>query len=212
LDRPMSAFPGEEFNYNSGAAHLLSAILQNVTGQSTKDFAVEKVFTPLGITNFDWSLDPQGIYYGGHGISFTPQDMAKFGFLYLNNGTWDSSQIITEEWVSISKTKYNYTVVRENYGYLWWLNPEFDNFCAQGFMGQRIFVFQKYNFIAVFTSSNYDNVYLIPILVSDFLLPSLNEYPKTPPPTVVTSLLVGVIPVLCFVTIITKYNTKRKKE
>ncbi|MHA1309180.1 MAG: serine hydrolase domain-containing protein, partial [Candidatus Heimdallarchaeota archaeon] len=35
LDRPMSAFPGEEFNYNSGAVHLLSAILQNVTGQST---------------------------------------------------------------------------------------------------------------------------------------------------------------------------------
>lgn len=206
LDREMDANPGEVFNYNSGATHILSAILQNVTGQTTKEYAIEKVFTPLGISNIDWTADPQGIYYGGHGLSLTPRDMAKFGFLYLNNGTWDSSQIVTNEWVSISKSRYNYTVSSEAYGYLWWLYPKYDNFCAQGFMGQRIFVFQKYNFIAVTTSFEYKNVNLIPILVSDFLLPSLNEYPYTPPttPAVDASNLQTLIPPLLFVLILKK--------
>ncbi|MHA1186192.1 MAG: serine hydrolase domain-containing protein [Candidatus Heimdallarchaeota archaeon] len=214
LDRPMDAFPGEVFNYNSGAVHLLSAILQNVTGTTTKAYAEEKLFTPLGITNFNWDKDPQGIYFGGHGLSLTSPDMAKFGFLYLNNGTWDSSQIISEEWFSESISKYNYSILAEDYGYLWWLNPDYDNFCAQGFMGQRIFVFQKYNFIAVITSPEYSTVYLAPILVSDFLLPSINEYPYTPPttPTVPITLLIGIIPVLCLVTIFTKYHTKREEQ
>ncbi|MHA1185962.1 MAG: serine hydrolase domain-containing protein [Candidatus Heimdallarchaeota archaeon] len=214
LDRTMDAFPGEEFNYNSGAVHLLSAILQNVTGTTTKAYADEKLFTPLGISNYNWDKDPQGIYYGGHGLSLTSPDMAKFGFLYLNNGTWDSDQIVPEEWISVSISKYNYSVLSEDYGYLWWLYPDYDNFCAQGFMGQRIFVFQKYNFIAVITSPEYSTVYLVPILISDFLLPSLNEYPYTPPttPTAATSLLIGVIPVLCLITIFTKYYTRRKYE
>ncbi len=214
LDQEMDAFPGEKFNYNSGAVHILSAILQNVTGTTTKAYADVKLFTPLGITNYDWTIDPQGIYYGGHGLSLTSPDMAKFGFLYLNNGTWDSEQIISEEWVSESITKYNYSVSSEDYGYLWWLNPDYSYFSAEGFMGQRIFVFQKYNFIAIITSPQYSTVYLTPILVSDFLLPSLNEYPYTPLITTTndTLLLIGVIPVLFLITIFIKYHSKRKKS
>ena len=170
LDRPMVAAPGEEFNYNSGNAHLLSAILQNVTGQSTLNYAQEKLFDYLGIDNLSWDIDAQGIYFGGHGLSLCSQDMAKFGFLYLNNGTWDGYQVIPEDWVEASITKYTYTVDSADYGYLFWLYPEFDHYAAQGFMGQRILIFPKYDFIAIVTSPSYSTVYLIPILVSDLSL------------------------------------------
>jgi CubicO group peptidase (beta-lactamase class C family) len=46
LDKEMDAFPGETFNYNSGAVHILTAILQNITGTTTQAYAEEKLFAP----------------------------------------------------------------------------------------------------------------------------------------------------------------------
>lgn len=183
LDRPMDTVPGEIFNYNTGAAHLLSAILQNVTELTTLSYAQEKLFDPLGIENVDWDIDPQGIYFGGHGLSLRPQDMAKFGFLYLNNGTWNAEQIISENWVSTSRTKYNYTAEAFDYGYLWWLYPQYDSYSAEGFLGQIIHVFPEYDLIAIVTSSSFRTHTLVPTLISDYILPSLNEYPYTPTPS-----------------------------
>lgn len=183
LDRPMDTAPGEIFNYNTGAAHLLSAILQNVIEQTTLSYAQEKLFDPLGIENVDWDKDPQGNYFGGHGLSLRPRDMAKFGFLYLNNGTWNTEQIISENWVNTSRTNYNYIAEAFNYGYLWWLYPQYDSYSAEGFLGQIIHVFPKYDLIAVVTSSLFSTHTLIPTLISNYILPSLNEYPFTPTPT-----------------------------
>ncbi|MFX0210302.1 MAG: serine hydrolase domain-containing protein, partial [Candidatus Hodarchaeota archaeon] len=125
LDRPMANESGEVFNYNSGTSHLLSAIIQYVTGNSTLSFAQKHLFGPLGIksTNFDWPTDPQGINLGGTGITMTPRDMAKFGFLYLNYGIWDGKQIIPREWVEISTRSHisaSSHIRGKDYGYQWW--------------------------------------------------------------------------------------------
>jgi len=213
LDRPMVAAPGEVFNYNTGVAHMLSAILQNVTSQTTLSYASEKIFDLLGIDNLDWTIDPQGVYFGGHGLSLAPRDMAKFGFLYLNNGTWNGSQIISEDWVRVSNSKYNYTVEGTDYGYLWWLYPKYESYSAEGFLGQIIHIIPKYDFIVVVTSSALTTRVLIPILLSDYLLPSINEYPYTPPTTHtdIASLLVSVIPTLLFVIQIKNKRSKRNQ-
>ena len=55
--------------------------------------------------------------------------MAKFGQLYLQNGLWNNTQIISEAWVTESTTdsmdpdiKFIYDVRPESsYGYLWWV-------------------------------------------------------------------------------------------
>lgn len=54
LQRKIISTPGEVYNYNSAATHLLSPILEKATGQSTLDFAKEKLFAPLGIDIVDW--------------------------------------------------------------------------------------------------------------------------------------------------------------
>ena len=82
LDRPMDTAPGTSFNYNSGNSHLLSAILTRLTGRTALDFAREKLFGPLGITDVQWRHDPQGITAGGYGLYLQPRDMAKIGYLY----------------------------------------------------------------------------------------------------------------------------------
>lgn len=93
LDRPMAHEPGTVFQYNSGNSHLLSAILQKATGQTALAYAQEHLFGPLGLEEVSWQSDPQGISIGGWGLSLTPHDMAKFGYLYLQRGVWGGTAI-----------------------------------------------------------------------------------------------------------------------
>ena len=60
LDRPMANQPGEIFYYNSGNLHLLSALITRLTGRTAEDFARNRLFGPLGITDYLWPVDPVG--------------------------------------------------------------------------------------------------------------------------------------------------------
>jgi CubicO group peptidase (beta-lactamase class C family) len=91
LDQPMANQPGEIFYYNSGNSHLLSALITQLTGRTAEDFARDRLFGPLGITNYSWPKDPLGQSYGGWGLSLKPRDMAKIGYLYLRHGRWGIS-------------------------------------------------------------------------------------------------------------------------
>ena len=59
-----------------------------------------------------------GGHWGG-GLWISARDLARVGLLYLNNGNWDGSQLISEAWIDKSTEPCD---VYENYGYLWWLN------------------------------------------------------------------------------------------
>ena len=89
LDRPMANKPGTIWVYNGGGSQIFSAIVTNWTGMSTLEFARRNLFDPLGIKKFHWRTDQQGIYDGGGGLSMTPRDMAKYGYLILNRGVWE---------------------------------------------------------------------------------------------------------------------------
>ena len=93
LDTPMSEVPGTRFNYCCGASHLLSAIVQETTDMTTLDFARTHLFGPLGIPDPIWPTDPQGYNRGWGDLLLTPHDMAKIGFLYLNEGLWEGRQV-----------------------------------------------------------------------------------------------------------------------
>ena len=105
LDLPVRERSFGTFQYNSGASHLLSAIITRSTGSCAQEFAAEHLFEPIGIdqpaTNMPhtysqanvfrnkaggWPKDPQGNSIGGWGLVLKPRDMARFGYLYLNGG------------------------------------------------------------------------------------------------------------------------------
>ena len=50
------------------------------------EFANKNLFEPLGISGAKWLADPQGINNGSGLMYLTARDMAKIGYLYLNNG------------------------------------------------------------------------------------------------------------------------------
>jgi CubicO group peptidase (beta-lactamase class C family) len=152
LDRPMAAEPGSEFHYCSGCSHLLSAIIQETTGIETLAFAQTHLFDPIGITNVYWEPDVTGIANGGWGLEITPRDMAKFGYLYLNEGVWDGKQIIPAEWIKTS-TQQSVALKEEmGYGYQWWIYPQLDIYAARGFNYQAIYVIPNLDLVIVFTA------------------------------------------------------------
>jgi CubicO group peptidase (beta-lactamase class C family) len=53
LAQPMALLPGAAFNYSGGATTLLAAALTKAVGRGIDVYAGEKLFEPLGITDFE---------------------------------------------------------------------------------------------------------------------------------------------------------------
>ena len=166
LDLPMQHEPGTELTYCTGASHLLSAIVQKTTGMTTLEFARKYLFNPLGISEVQWTYDQQNIYHGGHGLSLTSRDMAKFGYLYLNNGIWNGKQIVSADWVTKSTQAYNFFQENSGYGYQWWILPELNVYYASGLYGQSIYVAPDNDMVVVFTAEISNNLILENLLNS----------------------------------------------
>ncbi|MCA9129142.1 MAG: serine hydrolase [Planctomycetales bacterium] len=97
--------PGTHFQYNTPATYMLSAIVQQVTGQSVVDYLKPRLFQPLGIEDPRWDESPEGVSLGGYGLFLRTEDIAKFGQLYLQKGVWNGQQILPESWVIQATSK-----------------------------------------------------------------------------------------------------------
>ena len=158
LDQPLDKEPGAEFQYNSGASHLLAGIIQEITGVTLLEYAKEHLFTPLGIEGTGWATDGEGLNIGWSEIRMLPRDMAKFGYLFLNQGQWDGVQIISREWVLESQkpqTTASSQGIQSYYGYQWWVNPELGFYNAAGAGGNYIIVVPDHDMVVVFTGDLY---------------------------------------------------------
>jgi CubicO group peptidase (beta-lactamase class C family) len=183
LGKPVITEPGTEYYYNGGAVDLLGQLVRRASGMNVKNFSRTYLFSPLGITNYNWqTLYPSGITCCHGDIYITPRDMAKFGYLYLNNGEWKGTQIISERW--INNSAQNLIVPPVNwaygYGYLWWLkryntaNRTYYSFNAEGWGGQQVIVMPSENMVVVFTGANYVGYLPNDEIMNSYILPALN--------------------------------------
>jgi len=179
LERPMADPPGTRFTYNSGNTHLLSAVIQLTTGQTAQAFAGEHLFGPLGIRPGDtrWETDPHEFSIGGWGLYLTPRDMAKLGYLYLKEGTWEGRQVVPAAWVRASvEPRVAVDDAQEpwglHYGYGWWVH-ELSAYAAHGRAGQFIFVLPDLDMVVVFTSELEGTDFIQPeLLLRDYIIPA----------------------------------------
>jgi len=213
LDRPMAVAPGKLWRYNTGASHLLGAIIRQTTGKTPLQYAHEVLFTPLGITNVAWTPDPQGLNYAGHGLHLKPRDMAKFGFLYLHNGTWDGQQIVPEAWVTQSREPLIHLWDGTGYGYRWWKNLNLGTFEARGLNNQLIIVHPNNDLVIVFTASDINDHISIFNLVSDYILSAVGEFPVVGVPPwmiiLILILIIGVPTTIIAIDIVRRRNKLR---
>ena len=175
IDLPMVKEPGTQFNYCNGATFLLSAILQQKAGMDALSFAQKHLLKPLGISDFMWPSNSQGITVGYGKLHIRPRDMAKFGFLYLNNGQWEDKQIISDRWVKESTRKHVSTKGPMDYGYQWWTMGS-GAYTALGYGGQFIFVVPYKNIVAVFTSGlDQKDIFIPSVLLRSNIIPSVKS-------------------------------------
>lgn len=146
--------PGARFNYSTGVSHVLAAALTEATGMSACEFAHRFLFQPLGIEAEFWGFDPQGYFTGGHSLSMTAREIARFGQLFLNEGFWQGERIVPGWWVAASTSPQidignNYA----GYGYYWWLNriANYDMYSALGAGGQILHVIPELELVLVTT-------------------------------------------------------------
>ena len=104
LALPIVKPPGSAFLYNSGATYMLSAIVQKVSGQKVIDYLRPRLFQPLGIEGMTWETCPRGMNTGGWGLSVPTEGLAKFGQLYLQNGSWGGRQVLSADWIAEATT------------------------------------------------------------------------------------------------------------
>lgn len=180
LDSTLAEEPGKMFGYCNGNAHVLSAILEKTTGMSTREYANQVLFEPLGIPAVDestWTGDPQKITNGGWGLHLRPIDMAKLGFLYLHHGQWDGQQIVPARWVTESTTQQIQKDDGNGYGYLWTVYPGSDHYAALGLGGQQIHVYPSRNLVVVVTAAleAFAGTPAIDAMLNDYILPSIQS-------------------------------------
>lgn len=185
IKKPLTDEPGSKFTYNTGLTHFLSGIITEKSGMNTKEFADKYLFGPLNIKVKKWDIDRKGYYGGGSGLYLTPRDMAKFGFLYLNNGKWEDKQLIPQEWAAESTQKHIQPSDEVDYGYLFWIAPMTDKtrsksyptYRADGAGGQKIVVIPELDMLVVITanenSSSKDGADT-QALIPDYILPAVN--------------------------------------
>jgi CubicO group peptidase (beta-lactamase class C family) len=173
LDRPMEQEPGAEWAYNSGGVELLAGIIEQATGYTVADFAREFLFGPIGIDTFSWWQVTNGQYGASGGLYLTSRNMARFGYLFLNNGTWNGTQVISSLWVQCS-TSVHVSAGWYDYGYLWWIIPDTGVYEATGHYEQKIYVIPKHDIVVVFTGNVQDDAYHpTDYFVMNYVIPSL---------------------------------------
>jgi CubicO group peptidase (beta-lactamase class C family) len=158
---PLVADPGTEFYYSNLTSNWLGIIVDRACGKHLRAYAIENLFSPIGVEPGTWGTDWEGHNNGCGDLHLTARDMAKFGLLYLNDGDWEGNQIIPSDWVHDSLRTYsedawdNIGRFRDiGYGYQWWSAQAGDqhvNF-AWGHGGQLIVLVDELDMVVVTTA------------------------------------------------------------
>ncbi|HEY9458590.1 MAG TPA: serine hydrolase [Gaiella sp.] len=116
-----SKAPGTSWTYNNAAVQTLEQILQQATGRDVAAFAEQRLFRPLGMTSTHMTRDRAGNPQLFEGIRSTCLDLARFGQLMLDRGTWGGKQVVSSSWIE-QATARSSSSLNAGYGYLWWIN------------------------------------------------------------------------------------------
>ncbi|TBX69145.1 class C beta-lactamase-related serine hydrolase [Flavobacterium silvisoli] len=156
----------------------LQDVVASATGQTWSNYFNNKLRDKLGMTGSWIQSGNNSVYWSN------TRSMARFGLMALNNGKWNGTQIVNQNYfTAATNTSQN---INLSYGYLWWLNgkasyhmpqvqTEFpgsiiptgpnDMFMALGKNDQKIYVIPSKKMVVIRMGEAADNVNLA---LSDF--------------------------------------------
>lgn len=180
LAHPVAHKPGTHFLYNTPATFMLSALVQQVTGQTVLDYLRPRLFEPLGIENPVWDVNIEGITLGGYGLRIRTEDIAAFGQLHLQRGEWNGRQLLPAEWVDLATSRQmsNGSNPRsdwdQGYGFQFWRSRH--GYRGDGAFGQYCVVLPEQDMVVAITSGTRDMQSVLDLLWKH-LLPVVRALP-----------------------------------
>lgn len=151
--RPLAHPPGTRFNYSSGTTNVISGIVADIVGRGDayRDFLVDRLFAPIGMTTADPTMDPTGLWVASSYVHATAEDFARFGYLYLRDGMWSGQRILPEGWVDDGRRIRSIDPDDgRGYGWQWWATGDASGtFWANGYEGQSIMISPAHDLVCV---------------------------------------------------------------
>lgn len=177
--------PGSYWYYSGGDVNLLGVLFKRATGRRIDDFSAEHLFSPLGISVFEWTYLKPDIVYASGELFLRPRDLAKFGYLFLNDGVCNGTRVISREWIEKSLRPFVSTGGRakdgESYRYQWWMKTftcderSIPAAVRSGWGAQNIILFPTIDMLLVFTGGNYSGTDPVLDLVTEYILPAVGN-------------------------------------
>ena len=182
LSRSIVNKPGDLWVYSGGSTTLLADLISRGSGFSIDEYASQKLFEPLGITDVSWHRDLKGNPIAASGLRMRPFDLAKIGLMVMNDGVWEGRRIVPADWLKQSFTVRVQADQYLKYGYQWWLGKRRTSdqsfAMAMGNGGQRLVIIPEQKLVIVITAGNYNkpDQWKMPLKVMNtFILPHVSD-------------------------------------
>ena len=109
LDQKFIDEPSKNYKYSSANTQILSMVIEKATGMKTKDYLEKEFWFKINPDNDAyWQIDSKE---SGNVKSFcclhsNARDFSRLGKLYIDNGSWNGSQIIDSTFIQKSTKPY----------------------------------------------------------------------------------------------------------
>jgi CubicO group peptidase (beta-lactamase class C family) len=158
----------QTFKYQDADPRITMQVLNSVVPGSVTDFINNEVLAKIGITDYRWNNDANGLPVAEVGSSLTSRDMLKLGTLVLNKGKWQGEQLISAAFLAkatsgITKPTADWIPDSFSYGYFWYQtdikinDKSYHAKFAWGGGEQYILTFEALDLAIVFTAHAGEN-------------------------------------------------------
>jgi len=136
--------PGSYFSYDTSASHVMTALIEKLSGLSLIDYLRNAFLDEIGFSKEAmFHSDPMGVSQGGSGLVCTQEDIRNLGYLILKEGKLNGKQLLPAAFLRQAISKQVSTDFqpfydeRWGYGFQIWMTRR-GGFALYGLGGQLV--------------------------------------------------------------------------
>lgn len=144
---------GVRFHYCNGTTEILAWVLERVTGTNYADLLSARVWSCIGAEADAYlTVDYDGCPAASVGLGMRLRDLARFGLLIRDGGSWNGNQIVPEQWIERIRAGGRFQItnggstisdakMQASYSNQWWIQGAPGGaFFAFGLFGQYLWI------------------------------------------------------------------------
>jgi hypothetical protein len=112
--------PGSYFSYDTSATHVMTALIEKLSGLSLIDYLRHAFLDEIGFSKeAKFHSDPMGVSQGGSGLVCTQEDIRNLGYLILKKGKLQGKQLLPAAYLQKAISKQVPTDSQASYDERW---------------------------------------------------------------------------------------------